>query len=55
MAREAARETIVEDIVNLFASMVVLIAGCSVEMLVSTRVGSRVVLLIIEAAERTAA
>ena len=46
MAVEAVRELVV-DIVNLFVCMVVLIAGCWVEMLVSTRVGSRVVLLII--------
>ena len=43
MAVEAALEPIVKDIINLFACMVVLIAGCWVKMLVSTRGGSRVV------------
>ena len=55
MAVEPAREPIVEDIVNLFACMVVLIAGCWVEMLVSTGGGSKVVSLILEVAERQAA
>ena len=55
MAVEAVRETIVEDIVNLFVCMVVLIAGCWVKTQVSTEGGSRVVCLIFEAAERPAA
>ena len=55
MSVEAAREPIGEDIVNLFARMVVLIAGCWVEMLVSTGGGSRVVPLILEEAEQPAA
>ena len=55
MAVEAVRDPIVEDIVNMFACMVVLIAGCWVEMLVSAGVGSRAVLLALGAAERTAA
>ena len=54
MAVEAVRETIVEDIVNLFVCMVVLIAGCWVEILAPTRGGSRVVSLLLEAAERPA-
>ena len=49
MAVEAAREPIVDHNVNLFACMIVLIAGCWVEMLVSTGSGSRVVSLILEA------
>ena len=49
MAVDAAPEPIMENNVNLFACMVVLIAGCWVEMLVSTGSGSRVVLLILEA------
>ena len=48
MAVDAAREPIVENNVNLFACMVVLIAGCWVEMLISTGSGSRVVSLILE-------
>ena len=55
MAMQAAHEPIVEDIVNLSACMVVLIARCSDEMLVLTGRGLRVLLLILEAAERTAA
>ena len=35
MAVEAAHESIVEDIVNIFACMVVLIAGCWDEILSS--------------------
>ena len=55
MAVEAAREPIVEDIVNLFACLFVLIAGCWIEILVSTGGGLRAVSLILEAAERPAA
>ena len=55
MAVEAVREPVVEDIVNLFACMVVLIAGCWVKMLVSTRDGSRVVSMVLEEAEQSAA
>ena len=47
---EVVREPVVEDIMNLFAYMVVLIAGCWVEMQVSMRGGSRVVSLIPDAA-----
>ena len=55
MAVKAVRAQVVENIVNLIACMVVLIAGCWVEMLVLTRGNSRVVSLILEAAERPAA
>ena len=55
MGVEAAREPIVEDIVNLFVCMVFLIARCLDEMLVLTGRGLRVLSLILEAAERTAA
>ena len=55
MAVEAVRETIVEDIVNLFVCMVVLIAGCWVKMMVLTGGGSRVVSLILEEAQQSAA
>ena len=55
MAVEAARGQVVENIVNLIACMVVLIACCCVEVLVSTRGSLRVVSLLLEAAERPAA
>ena len=55
MAEEAACEPIVEDIVDLFACMVVLIAGCCIEMMFLTSSGSSVVSLILEAAGRPAA
>ena len=55
MAVEAVHEPVVGDIMNLFACMVFLIAGCRVKMQVSTGRGSRVVWLILEAAERPAA
>ena len=55
MAVEVVREPVVGDIMNLFACMVVLIAGCRVKMQVSTGKGSRVVWLIFETAERPAA
>ena len=55
MAVEAELELIVEDIVNLFACTVVLIAGCWVKMQVSTGGDSRVDWLILEAVERPAA
>ena len=50
MAVKAVREPVMRDIVNLFICMVVLIAECWVGMLVSTRGGSRVISLILEAA-----
>ena len=43
MAVEVVYGPVVEDIVNLFAYMVVLIAGCRVKMRVSAEKGSRVV------------
>ena len=55
MAVEAVRAPIVRDTVHLFVCMVVLIAECWVGMRVSTRGGSRVVSLLLEAAGRLAA
>ena len=52
---ETALELVVEDIVNLFACMVVLIEGCWVEMLVLTSWGPRGALLVFEAIGRRAA
>ena len=54
MAVEAALEPIVKDIINLFACMVVLIAGCWFKILVSTMGGSRVVSVVLEEAEQPA-
>ena len=53
-AVKAVREPAVRDIVKLCVCMVVLIAECWVEMLVLARGGSRVVLLVLEAARRPA-
>ena len=55
MAAEAAREPIVEDIIDIFVCMVVLIAGCWVELQVLAGGGSRVVLLVLEVDESPAA
>ena len=55
MAVEAVHEPVVRDIVQLFVCMVVLIAECWVGMLISTRGGSRVFLLILEEAGGPAA
>ena len=55
VALEAACGRVVENVVNLIACTVVLIAGYCVGMLVSTRGGSGVVGLILEGAERSSA
>ena len=55
MAVGAAHGPVVEDIVNPFACMIVLITGCWIEVQVLTEGCSRVVLLILEAVERPAA
>ena len=52
---EAALEPIVKGIINLFACMVVLIVGCWVKILVSTKGGSRVVLMVLGEADQPAA
>ena len=55
MAMKAAHEPTVEDIMNLFACMVVLLAGCWVELRVLAGCGSGIVSFVLVVAERPAA